>query len=122
MNIILWILQIALALVYLLHGRLMISPPTAMAKGMQYVFDLAPGFRQFIGIAEVLAAVGLILPALTNILPWLTPLAATGLVILMASAAVFHVLRHEYPNVVFNLILLALATVVAYMRWSILPF
>ena len=60
-------------------------------------------------------------PALTRILPWLTPLAAAGLVIVMASASVFHIRRQEYPNIAFNLILLVLAAVIAYGRLVVAP-
>ncbi len=61
--------------------------------------------------------IGLILPWLTGILPWLTPLAAVGLVLVMIGGVVFHILRKEYPNIVFNLVLLALAAIVAYERF-----
>jgi hypothetical protein len=89
-NIALWIIQILLALAFVVHGRVMLSPPETLQPGMAYVRDIAPGTRRVIGVLEILAAVGLILPALTGILPWLTPLAASGLVILMAGAAVYH--------------------------------
>jgi hypothetical protein len=84
---------------------------------MAYVLAIPPRLRRFVGVAELLAAAGLILPWLTNILPWLTPLAATGLVIVMIGAVVFHISRREYPNIVFNLSLLALAAAVAYGRF-----
>lgn len=121
MNIVLWILQVLLALVYALHGRMMLSPPAEVQPMMAYIKDLKPDQRRFIGTAEILAAVGLILPALLNILPVLTPLAAVGLVILMGSAMVYHYTRKEYPNVVFNLVLLALAAFVAYGRFVLVP-
>ncbi len=141
MNIVLWIVQILLALMFLLHGRMMLAasaaqpaatqPATAQAgtsqtatpqaNMMAYIQDIPPGFRRFIGVAEVLAAAGLILPGLTGILPWLTPLAAAGLVIVMIGAVIFHIPRHENPNLIFNLILLVLSAFVAYMRWFVLP-
>lgn len=88
---------------------------------MAYIWAIPPGFRRFIGVAEVLAAIGLILPGLTHILPWLTPLAATGLVIVMISAVIFHVRRREYSNIVFNLVLFALVAFVAYGRFVLSP-
>ncbi|HLF26846.1 MAG TPA: DoxX family protein [Anaerolineae bacterium] len=127
MNIVLWILQVLLAVNFLLHGRLMLVPPTlqaapaSRASGMAYIWAIPPGFRRFIGVAEVLAAIGLILPGLTHILPWLTPLAATGLVIVMISAVIFHVRRREYSNIVFNLVLFALVAFVAYGRFVLSP-
>ncbi len=120
MNIVLWILQILLALMFLMHGRLMLFLETSQASRMPYVLAIPTAFRRFIGVAEVLGALGLILPALTNILPWLTPLASTGLVAIMIGGAIFHFLRRENPNIVFNLILLVLAAIVAYGRFILL--
>jgi hypothetical protein len=88
---------------------------------MKYIYDLPAPFRLFIGLAEVLAAAGLILPGLTGILAWLTPLAAVGLVIVMVSALGFHIVRREYLNLVANLILLTLAVIVAYGRSVLAP-
>ncbi len=121
MNVVFWILQILLALMFLLHGRLMLFPTTSQTGRMPYILAVPLALRRFIGVAEVLAAVGLILPGLTPILPWLTPLAATGLVILMISAVIFHIPRREYPHIVLNLILLVLAAIVAYERFVLVP-
>jgi putative oxidoreductase len=125
MNIVLWILQVLLALQFGLHGQMMISPPAALLdgsrKGMQYVAAIPIDLRRFIGVAEILGAIGLILPVLTNILPWLTPLAAIGFMIDMLSAIVFHIRRHETPNIVYNVMLLIMAAIVAYGRLVIVP-
>ena len=82
------------------------------------MYDLAPGLHYFSGAAEILAGLGLILPGLFKSYTWLTPLAAAGLVLVMLGAAVFHITRGEYPNVVQNIILAALAAFVAYGRWK----
>jgi uncharacterized membrane protein YphA (DoxX/SURF4 family) len=74
-----------------------------------------------IGILEVLGSVGLILPALTKILPILTPLAAVGLTLTMVGAAITHFRRSEYPNIIMNLVLMAMALFVAYGRLVLLP-
>ena len=74
-----------------------------------------------IGSLELLAAIGLILPALTKILPILTPLAATGLVLTMIGASLTHFRRKEYPMIGVNLVLLALAAFVAYGRFIAVP-
>ncbi len=127
MDIALWIVQILLALAFLIHGRMMLVPSTsqptsqAQGRGMEYILAIQPVLRRFIGVAEIAAAIGLILPQLMGILPWLTPLAATGLVVLMVAAVIFHIPRQEYPNIVLNVILLALSTFVAYMRWLVVP-
>ncbi len=83
---------------------------------------LSPGFRQFIGFAEILAACGLVLPGATRILTWLTPLVAGGLMIVMGGAVVYHLARREIiPNSLVVLILFALTTVTAYLRWKVIP-
>ena len=121
MNVFLWVLQILLALGFLQHGLMMLSPTTSQSTRMPYIMAVPPILRRFIGVAEVIAMVGLILPGLTHILSWLTPLAATGLVILMISAVIFHIPRREYPNIVLNLIFLAMAAIVAYRRFVVVP-
>ena len=119
MRIVLWILQVLLAALYVWHGLLYVAPPAEMIELINAM--LAPGLRTFIGVAELLAAVGLILPAATRILPWLTPLAAAGLMIVMASATVFHLSRGETANAIFAVVLFVLVTFVAYMRWKVYP-
>jgi uncharacterized membrane protein YphA (DoxX/SURF4 family) len=122
MDVVLWIIQILLALMFLFHGWTMLTTTTSVSQPMMaYILAIPTGFRRFIGVAEILAAVGLILPWLTRILPVLTPLAAAGLVILMVGAVIFHIPRKEYPNIVFNLVLLALAAFVAYGRFVLVP-
>lgn len=74
----------------------------------------------FIGLAEIAGALGVVLPMLTGILPWLTPLAAALLAVVMLLAALFHLPRKEYQSIGFNLFLLALAAFVAWGRWSLL--
>jgi hypothetical protein len=85
---------------------------------MSWVEDFSDGQVKTIGIVEVLAAVGLILPALTGILTVLTPLAAVGLVITMIGAAIVHVRRGEYPGIAVNIVLLAMAAFVAWGRFG----
>ncbi len=117
LNIGLWIAQVLLAFAFLVHGRMMITPQESMRDRFGYIFAISRRFRLFLGVAELLAAAGLILPGLTGILLWLTPLAALCLVIVMIGAIVFHIQRREYPNLVLNLILTLMATFVACGRW-----
>jgi uncharacterized membrane protein YphA (DoxX/SURF4 family) len=119
MNIALWILQVLLAALFLWHGALFAAPPPEMVEMMNA--QVPPGLRVFIGVAELLAAVGLILPAATRILPQLTPLAAAGLAIVTASATVFHLTRGEGGSAGFAAIVCALVSVVAYARWKVRP-
>jgi uncharacterized membrane protein YphA (DoxX/SURF4 family) len=121
-NVALWIVQILLAIFSLMHGLMMWSPKAErMQGGMGYILAIPPTFRRFIGMAEILAAPGLILPAVTGILPWLTPLAAIGTVIIMVGAIIFHIPRKEYANIVLNLIILAMAAFAAYGRFVLVP-
>jgi len=119
MNIALWILQILLAALYLFHGWLMISPPPEVAAIMNTF--LPTWFRLLIGVTELFAAVGLILPGLTRILPWLTAAAAAGLMIVMASATVVHLSRSETSSAISAFVIFLLVTFVAYMRWKVKP-
>jgi uncharacterized membrane protein YphA (DoxX/SURF4 family) len=119
MNIALWILQVLLAAYFLWHGWLFLAPPAELVEIMNAEF--APWFRIFIGVAELLAAAGLILPGVTRILPWLTPLAAAGLMIVTASATVLHLSRGEIGSAISAAVFFALVTFVAYMRWKVKP-
>lgn len=119
MNIVLWILQTLLAAQFLWHGWIFVAPPAEIVEMMNAF--IPPWLRIFIGVAELLAAVGLILPGATRILPWLTPLAAAGLMIVMGSATVLHLIRGETGNAIFTAVLFALVTVTAYMRWKVRP-
>jgi uncharacterized membrane protein YphA (DoxX/SURF4 family) len=119
MKILLWVLQVLLALAFLAHGVMLLVPPQAIAE--QLNASLPRWFQVFLGVAEVLAAVGLTLPGMTRIQPWLVPLAAAGIMIVMVSATVFHLMRGEVGPAMTTIVLLAIATFVAYMRWRVAP-
>ena len=119
MNILLWVLQILLAAAFFAHGMLFLTPPAAMVEQMNAA--LPRWFQLFLGTAEVLAAVGLTLPGAAGILPQLVPAAAGGIVIVMISATIFHVMRGEWSSAAITLVLLAMASYVAYMRWRVVP-
>jgi uncharacterized membrane protein YphA (DoxX/SURF4 family) len=120
MNVLAWILQVVLAVEFFLHGWLLISPPAMMADAIA-MLRISVWFRQFIGISEILAAIGLVLPGLMRILPGATPLAALGLTIVMVSATIFHISRNEIPSAVAALNLLLLVVVTGYVRWKVVP-
>ena len=119
LNITLWVLQVLLAAVYVAHGWLLVSPPAELVALMNE--QLGVGFRLFLGVAELLAAVGLILPGVTRILPFLTSLAAAGLMIVMSSATALHIYRGENASAVSAAVLFVLVTIVAYTRWKVQP-
>jgi uncharacterized membrane protein YphA (DoxX/SURF4 family) len=93
MNILLWVLQVLLALAFFAHGCLFLFPPAAMVEMLNA--SLPRWFQLFLGVAEVLAAIGLTLPGLTRIQPWLVSCAAAGVMIVMICATIFHVMRGE---------------------------
>lgn len=118
MNTILWVLQVLLAVAFFAHGWLFLAPPPEILAQMQFI---PTAFRIFIGVAEVLAAVGLILSGVTRILPWLIPSAAAGLMVVMIGATILHIARGEVSSAITTAILLVLLTFVAYMRWKVKP-
>lgn len=119
MNIVLWVLQVLLALAFFAHGCLFLFPPAAMAELINAT--LPRWFQLFLGVAEILAAVGLTLPGASRVQPWLVPCAAAGIMIVMISATIFHVMRGEVSSAATTLVLLGMATYVAYMRWRVAP-
>ncbi len=122
MNIALWIVSGLLAVMYLFSGGMKAFAPEKAKEQMPWAKRHSENFIRFIGAAEVLGALGLILPILTGILPWLAPAAALGLVLVQA-LAVFaeHVPNKEFGMLPMNLILLLLAAFVAYGRFIIVP-
>ncbi len=112
----LWAPQVLLALMFGMAGVMKSTQPIeAMAANMPWVADL-PGLVRFIGVAELLGAIGLILPAATRILPVLTPAAGAGLATIMVLAAGFHAMNGEYSAIAVNAVLGLLAAFVAWGR------
>ena len=120
MNLALWIVAAVLAVAFLAAGVMKLAQPREKlaASGMRWTEDYNASTIRVIGLLEVLAAMGLILPLLLNVVPVLAPLAALGLVALMLGAAYTHARRNEYPMIVGNLLLLLLAVFVAWGRLS----
>lgn len=117
MNTALWIAQVLLAIVFVFSGlSKLLRSHEQLAQQMAYVNDFSPNAIRAIGVAEVLGAAGVVLPALTDILPWLTPAAAIGLALVMLGAMATHFRRQEYAMIAINVVLLALAVFVAYGR------
>jgi putative oxidoreductase len=122
MTVVLWIVQALLAAVYVLTGSMKaLRPLEALKKSMAWVSAVPAGLVRFVGIAELLGAIGLILPMVTNTAPRLTVAAAAGLVLVQVCAIVFHLSRHEARVVPGNIILLLLALFILIGRVTIAP-
>jgi uncharacterized membrane protein YphA (DoxX/SURF4 family) len=118
-NVVLWIIAGLLAAAFLVAGLTKLTQPKdKLAARMGWVEDFSPGVVKLIGALEVLAAIGLILPAALDVVPVLVPLAAVGLVVLMAGAAITHARRQEPQLIVVNVVLLALAVVLLWGRFG----
>lgn len=123
MNIALWALQIIAGLAFMLAGFMKVTQPiTTLEKSMTWVNSFSPPFVRFIGAVEFLGGAGLILPAATGLLPWLTLVAATGLFIVMAGAVVYHLQRNDYAHLTPSVVLLVLSILILVGRWFIEPF
>lgn len=120
MNIALWIAQVLLGAMFGMAG-VMKTFQTAKAKEMlPWAKERTDGFVRFVGISELLGTLGLFLPILTGILPWLTPLAAVGLAVIQV-LAIFsvHLPKKEYNVLPINAVLLAIAVFVVIGRWPL---
>jgi hypothetical protein len=115
MNYALWIVQGLLALIFLFSGGMKLVLPLEALTGQMPLPGL---FVRFIGVAEVLGAIGLILPGLLRIRPGLTPLAAAGLVIIMIGATVLTLASGQVAPALIPLVVGLLSAFVAYRRWS----
>jgi len=114
----LWIVQGLLAAVFLFSGGMKLVLPLEKLAGP---IELPGAFIRFIGVAEVLGGLGLILPGLLRIRPGLTPLAAAGLVIIMIGAIALGFMAGDFTMALIPLVVGLLAAFVAYGRWRLAP-
>jgi uncharacterized membrane protein YphA (DoxX/SURF4 family) len=119
MNVVIWIVQIVLGLAFILAGFMKSTQPREkLTAQMTWVEDYSGQQVKLIGVVEILGGLGLILPAWTGIAPILTPIAATGLAIVMVLAALVHVRRKEVNRTPINAVLFALAAFIAITRFG----
>ncbi|MEO8602545.1 MAG: DoxX family protein [bacterium] len=118
MNKTLWVLQGLLALLFLFAGGMKLVVPIA---DMTKDFALPGPFLRFIGVAEVLGGLGLVLPGLSGIRPALTPLAAAGLVIIMIGATAISFAIGGLGTALIPLLVGLALAFIAYARWRLVP-
>ncbi len=120
MRILLWIIQVLLALLFIFAGTMKFVIPVAEMN--RHAPVVLPGiFLHFIGLCEVLGGIGLVLPSLLRIKPGLTPLAASGLAIITLGATVITLIGGMIPQAIFPLVVCVLSIFVAYGRWRVAP-
>lgn len=119
-----WVVQGILAFAFLGAGsmKLMKSRQDLIDMGMGYAEDYSDGTVKLIGAAEVLGAIGLIVPPLTGIVPILSPVAAAALAVVMMLAAGVHARRGELPMMAPNVVLFSMAAFIVWGRFIADPF
>jgi uncharacterized membrane protein YphA (DoxX/SURF4 family) len=120
MNLALWIIAIVLAVAFAGSGlmKLVVPKDKLVTAGQGWAQDFSPTNIRLIGLVEIVGAVGLVLPAAVHIAPILVPLAAVGLALVMVGAIVVHARRKEPMNIAVNVVLIALAVIVAWGRFG----
>ncbi|RUS46870.1 DoxX family protein [Cohnella sp. AR92] len=117
MNIALWIAQGLLAFMFIMAGFMKTFNPAKTKESMPWAKDSSTGFVVFVGLAELLGGIGLILPEAIDVATVLTPIAAVGLGVIMILAAGHHAKRKENQAIGMNILLLAIAVFVAIGRF-----
>jgi uncharacterized membrane protein YphA (DoxX/SURF4 family) len=120
METVIWIAQGLLAAVLLIAGSMKLAQPKQRlaAAGQAWVEDFDAQQVKGIGVLELLAAIGLLLPAALDLVPMLTPIAAAGVVLLMLGAGATHLRRGELQMLPVNVVLAALALFIAIERFG----
>ena len=122
LDVVLWVAQITLALMFLAAGfAKIIKPLNDLATTMSFVAHVPAALVRFIGISEFLGGVGLILPGLLRIKPRLTPWAATGIAAIMLLAFIFNLYLKEFQAIGANVIIGAIATFIMWGRFKMIP-
>jgi len=120
-NRLLWVLQIVVGAYFILIGAMHFVVPPGLPEPMAWMYELPQGIHYVSGAAEILGGLGLILPGLLRTRVGLTPLAALGLVLVMAAASAWQVTRGGYVSMVPSLALGGIAAFIAYARWRLRP-
>jgi uncharacterized membrane protein YphA (DoxX/SURF4 family) len=116
MNAVLWVIQILLALFFLIAGNGKVFQYAKTKASMPWMDEVSRGMVTFIGVSELLGALGLVLPTAFGVLPIFTFISAVGIAAIMIIAFIFHAYRGEYKATPVNIIVLILAFVVIWGR------
>jgi len=122
LNITLWVAQVLLALIFAFSGLVMATGSIEeMSTSIPWVLSLPVTLVRIIGVCEVLGAIGLLLPSFLRIKPYLTSLAAVGIVAIMFLAMCFHLIRNEFAAIGINIIYGGVAYFIAWGRYHKIP-
>ena len=123
MDLLLWVVAWSLAALFLMTGFAKLSRSRdELMEQQAWVEDVAPRTIRVVGVLEILAALGLVVPPLLGVAVFITPLAGAGIVFLMLGAGLLHQRRHENGMLLMNLVIAAMGTFIAVGRSSWEPF
>ncbi len=116
LNILLWIAQVLVGAMFIMGGFMKLATPIEeLSKSLPWTGEVSPLMVRGIGFTDLFCGLGLLLPSLLRIQPFLTPLAAKGGMLTMVAAAIFHISRGETSVIGLNIVLLAL---LAFINWG----
>lgn len=122
MNIALWVAQVLLGAMFLMAGATKaFQPVEALEASLPWVTTVSSTLVKFIGISELLGGLGLLLPSILRIKPFLTVWAAIGLAVVMLFAAIFHGSRGEFSAIGVNAVMMAMFLFIAWGRSKKVP-
>ncbi|CAD5273536.1 DoxX family protein [Imperialibacter sp. 75] len=122
LSVVLWVTQGLLSVSFLCGAAMKLFQPVNQLSVMwSWTAEVPPAFLAFTGILDLLGGVGIILPSLLRIKPWLTPVTALAMVAQMIGASVFHVMRGEGADIGANIVFALMALFIAWGRWKAAP-
>ena len=117
MNIALWVTQALLALVFGMAGFIKTFQPAKTRATFDWAKEAPASVILFIGVTEILGAIGIIVPYATGIMPFLTAWAAIGFAVIMVLAIIVHARHRDTRGIIMNVVFFVLSLAVAYGRW-----
>jgi uncharacterized membrane protein YphA (DoxX/SURF4 family) len=119
LSIALWVTQALLSVSFLCGGVMKLFQPVEQLSAMwPWTAEVSPAFLKFTGVVDLLGGLGIILPSLLRIKPWLTPVAAVAIVVQMVGASAFHIARGEASDIGANIVFALMALFIGWGRWK----